>query len=423
VRKNPPYHPPRFLPITENGTVEEYMGDLNVRVQDIWGNIITDGSVNVTVYLDGKLLAWKGSDASGLAVFSFITKRYTAKETWSFSGSVNATRDGGGYSNAVHTNGYGNITVTINSKWFPPFRGIISPDNRTSPIIDASQFIRPDGRTELFLIEGIAWDNPRNPMPTIERVEVRIGDGDWNVANLTVVLSNHYEWNLTWDVYRWAEEQLKRYPAGIIPCPIYARAWNGFSWSDDLEQGGSTVCVNMIVTLLKIPPRPPDIAIIMAPNVTAIPYETPITFTGVVVRSYGTKIIRWEWCFDPESGYHPDFSSPDCSTVTTSFPRERRGEFFEIILKAYDNESARRVELYQAGVPYDEFGYDFDPNDGSISVKLRVYITDPPDRDKRHPPDFWPLVFLLVLVVVLYLSFMLAAQRQRLARDRLSRRK
>jgi hypothetical protein len=268
-------------------------------------------------------------------------------------------------------------------------------------------------------------------MPTIERVEVRIGDGDWNVANLTVVLSNHYKWNLIWDIYHWAEEQLKRYPAGFIPCPIYARAWNGFSWSDDLEQGGYIVRANFTVRLLRLPPKPPEVQITRpvpspfngAINIYNASFEKLISFDGIVIKNYGTKVIRYEWYFDAASG-KPGFSSPVSPACNRSFPITRNGEYFEVWLKVFDNESARRVELYRAGVSYDEFRYEFDANDGSTCVKLRIHVRDRTDPPPPPPPhNFWPFVFLCALVVVVYLGFMLAAQRQRLVRDRLSRRK
>jgi hypothetical protein len=182
--------------------------------------------------------------------------------------------------------------------------------------------------------------------------------------------------------------------------------------------------------LLKMPPRPPIVEITRpGPSSSreigwgSVPYEKPVWFDARVVQSFGTKVIRWEWCFDPENGFHADYSSPDNPSTNVTFPIQKAGEYIDVMLKVFDNESTRRKELFHAGVSYDEFNYDFDPSDGSTYVKLRIHVryhTDPPPPPPRN---YWPFVFLCALVVVLYLGFILAAQRQRLARARRERRK
>ena len=117
------------------------------------------------------------------------------------------------------------------------------------------------------------------------------------------------------------------------------------------------------------------------------------------------------------------FSTYDNPSTNVTFPIQKAGEYIDVMLKVFDNESTRRKELFHAGVSYDEFNYDFDPSDGSTYVKLRIHVryhTDPPPPPPRN---YWPFVFLCALVVVLYLGFILAAQRQRLARARRERRK
>ncbi|MBM4250068.1 MAG: hypothetical protein FJ149_11735 [Euryarchaeota archaeon] len=408
TRPGPP--PFRFLSVKEDAVVEEWWV-LNVVAQDVWGNAISDGSVTVDISEGGAPAGFGRTDWRGLAAFVLLGSRTTSNGTRNHVYLVNGSSDSGLRPLPVIVPLQSDAAVRllfIDNK-YPPLVAVTDPDPMFEPVIDAGQYLRPDGRTGRYQIRGTAQDHPMNFMTNISAIEVRTGaDGTWTPADF-VATSGVHKWNLSWDVYDWALGQLGRYPEGRIPCRIDVRAFNGFLWGN--------ASVNLTVRLVKIPPRPPDIAITMSPNLTSIPCETPLTFTGVVVRSYGTRIIRWEWFMEVDGNLKLISSSPDCSTVTVSFSRELAGEAIVIVLKAFDNESVRRVELLRQGVSYSDFGYVFEIDDGSVLVKLRIHIeevAEPPPP----PPDPWPLVFIIALVAVLYLAFALAAQRQRLERSR-----
>ena len=265
-----------------------------------------------------------------------------------------------------------------------------------------------------------------NPNSNISRVELKIGaDGDWFAVNFTPTGSGYYRFSYSWDVYHWAEAKLGTYPLGIIPCPIHARAFNDFLWGND--------SVNLTVRLVKIPPPPPKIISITAYPVVVngtlgrqtwngdvatfqIPFENTIHFEAVVRVNRELKIIRFDWCFDDSSGYHVDYSSPDCSTATATYSIDQLGEYITVLLQVFDNMSATRAALYRAGVPYSEFGYDFNTFDGSGVVKLRIRIVDPPPQPKE--PDNTKLIVAGILFVVIIVAVMLAFNKGR--RDRLS---
>ena len=101
-----------------------------------------------------------------------------------------------------------------------------------------------------------------------------------------------------------------------------------------------------------------------------------------------------------------------CSTVAVTFPVRKRDYSVELVCKAFDDQCRRRVELLQAGVAYDEFGYDFDKNDGSIMVMLRVYVPRPPPPPGQEN-DLSILTFVSALAIVIILAVLLAAQRRR----------
>jgi hypothetical protein len=116
----------------------------------------------------------------------------------------------------------------------PPSVAIHMPDQKMTPIIDASQFQGSGNDTEMYLIEGIAQDHPGNTMPKITRIDAKIGEnGTWMPAEFQMTSQNYYRWNYTWDIYNWSLERLGAYPSKIIPCPISVRAFNGFQWGAD----------------------------------------------------------------------------------------------------------------------------------------------------------------------------------------------
>jgi hypothetical protein len=410
-RANPPLKPPHFLPPVESGVAEE-LWMLNVRVQDVLGNAITDGTVTVEVYFGERLVSSKKANAFGLAAFQLPGARYSTDAANDYFGrvySVKAVKDSGEFAYPVSAQMVEdkNATLTIITKPYAPLCNITSPDPKLTPVIDASQYLRSEGRTERFIIEGTAQDNPLNAMPVISAVQVRIGDdGAWANANFEVFTQNFYKWNFTWDIYNWSVAKLAQFPSGIIPAPIYARAYNDMSWSDDLGFRGNRTLANITVRLLKIPPAPPKIEI-TKPTVSSsgsigavnLSFEKLISFDGRVVNSSGTKVIRWEWYFDAATG-KPDFSSPVSPACNVSYPIYKNDEYLDVWLKVFDNESARRAELYRAGVSYDEFQYEFNPQDGSTFVKLRVYINPvkAPPSDPLAPLKRYGLIISLGII-------------------------
>ena len=418
VRTNPPIRPPHFLPRAEAGVAEEYW-ILTVRVQDILGNAITDGTVTVEVYKGETLASAKKADMFGLAPFRLLGSRYTVdpgSDVFGIVYTVKATKDSGEFAYPVSAQMVEDkfLTLTIITKPHAPLCNVTAPDAKLTPIIDASQYTRSDGRTEIFIIEGNAQDNPLNAMPVISKIEVRIGeDGPWVPANFEMATQNFYKWNLTWDIYNWSVAKLSLFPSGIIHAPIYARSYNDMSWSDDPAFEGKTTVSNITVRLLKIPPPLPQVQItkpVRSPtggviNFTKVDFERQIQFDGAVLSSSGTKIIKWEWCFDTARGYRPEFSSPVSPATNATYSRDKNDEYIDVWLKVFDNESARRVELYRAGVSYDEFKYEFDTNDGSTVVKLRVYVnpivTKQVDPYAEFLKRYWHVLTLGIIAMVM----------------------
>jgi hypothetical protein len=437
VRTNPPARPPHFLPRLESGVAEEYW-ILTANVQDIRGAPITDGTVTVEVYFGEQMVASKLADSFGRAVFRLIGSRFTTDPATEFHGrvyTVRAVKNTGEFAYSVSAQMVQdlNVTLTIITKPYAPICNISSPDERIQPYIDALQYTRSEGRTEMFIIEGSAQDHQDNAMPVISKVEVKIGeDGAWTPANFEMTVLNFYKWNLTWDIYNWSVSKLAVFPSGIIPAPVYARAYNDMFWSDNTAFGGGVCVSNITVRLLKIPPKPPEVQItrpVPSPangtiNIYNASFEKLINFDGVVIKTYGTKVIRYEWCFDATGGYRPDFSSPVSPATNASYPIYRNDERVDVILKVFDNESARRVELYRAGVSYDEFKYEFDPNDGSVMVKLRVYIKPVKTPEVNIFDQYWKNYgFITILGIVSLLMMIGAVQTYRVRRRTIAERK
>ena len=421
VRTNPPLKPPHFLPVTENGVAEEYW-PVTCVVMDYYGNRITDGSANVTIFRDELAVDSKRTDSVGEAEFFLLYGRYSTNSTdFGMVYQARATDDLGRFSEMQTIQLYQPVILILIDKPFPPLIMITSLDVKIWPVINASQYSHPDGRTEMFILEGTTQDHPMNPMPNISAVEVRIGDdGPWILVSFEMTAPNFYKWNYTWDIYNWSLAQLARYPLGIIPCPIYVRAFNDYLWGNH--------SVNLTLKLLNIPPPPPKIISITAYPVVVngtlgrqtwngdmatfqIPFETTIHFEAVVRVHEELKIIRFDWCFDDSSGNHVDHSSPDCSTATATYSIDQLGEYITVLLQVFDNMSATRAALYRAGVPYSEFGYDFNTFDGSGVAKLRIHIVEPP-----HPPeepDNTRLIVAGALFVAIIVAVMLAFRKGR----------
>ncbi|MBM4248310.1 MAG: hypothetical protein FJ149_02550 [Euryarchaeota archaeon] len=429
VRGNPPLRPPHFLPPTESGVAEEWWM-LQTRVRDILGNTITDGTITVEVYRDNRLVSARRTDPLGMASFRLLGSRYSTKPAENVFGvvyNVKAVADDGLLSDPVSVQMVDDkqeVLTIIDVRW-PPIVNITEPDPKIKPLLDASQFIHVDGRTDMYLIEGTAQDDFRNSKWIISRVQVIIGEGgSWVDTDFEMVSPGLYKWNHTWDIVNWSRSMLVYYPSGIIPAPIQARAFNDRFWGYAIA--------NITVRLAAIPPAPPRIQITSPAespsggtiNFTNVPFEKPVVFDGRVLESYGTKVTRWEWDFDTTGGYRADFSSPDSPKTNVSYTRDLNDEYLDVVLKVFDNESARRVELYRAGVPFDSFGYEFDTNDGSVLVKLRVKVDPIPvkgdDGLGRFLSRYGGITFLGIIALVMMVG---AAQTYRSRRRHIAERK
>jgi uncharacterized OB-fold protein len=432
TRVNPPLKPPHILPPTEFGVAEEYWS-LTCLVQDIFGKPVTTGTSLVEVYRGDSLVTSKRADASGKAVFRLLGSRYTASDqTVGIVYSAKAADDSGMFSYSVGAQMVQDqiVTLTLISKGFAPLCAITAPDERLTPQMDASQYIRQGGLIDQYLIEGNAQDSPQNNLPSISQVEVKIGDGQWVSANFQMASPGFYKWNLTWDLYNWSVAELATYPLGIIPCPIYARAFNDKLWSDDLDHSGKLTVANITVRLLKIPPRPPVIQIVKpkpsplngTTSTIEVSSEKEIAFDGIILNSSGTKVTRWEWYFNDTSS-RADYSSPVSPSTNVSYPRYDEGNYFYVTLKVYDNESQTRVDLLAKGVGYDEFGYPFEL-DGGVLVRLRVYVKESP-----HIEDSAWVKFIkgygafIVLGIIMLVAMAAAAYTFQVRRRHIAERK
>jgi predicted transcriptional regulator len=377
-----PIKRPLHFVVTESGVAEEYW-HLTVKVLDNDGNPVTN-AVTVELLRNESLVDSRITDAFSKTEFRLLGARYTVDGVNRMSGYNVVAHDNEGHFWRHYyweSTSDGTISIVMVKTIYEPNIQISAPDPKITPIIDASAFIRENGQTDYYLIEGDAFDNTGNSDPSIERVQLKIGaDADWIDLNFTATISGKVKWDFAWDIYNWSVGMLAKYPQGTIPCPIYARSYNGRYWSDDLSLGRYTLA-NITVRLLRIPPAPPDIEI-TAPaassrlnigefNATA---NHDVPFNARAVSLHGTRIIKWVWDFDDSDGFQEDYTHPISPETTHVYPKAKMDSVIRVTLKIYDNESARRVELLRAGVPYDEFGYDFDTNDGSVYVSLRVYV-------------------------------------------------
>ena len=410
---------PHFLPVTGAGVAEEYWR-LSCNVKDVNGGLINDGSATVEVFLDETAIGAQRTNSLGKADFLLLGARYLADPDETFevrTYKASAVGDDGSYSHPVSVALAADTAkdLILLSVRFPPDCTIESPNDKLTPVLDAADYLRDNGTAEPLNIQGTAADSILNPVRSIYWVEVKVGEnGDWLKADLMMPSFNTYLWNFSWDIHSWAQDRLAEYPLGVIPCPIYARSNNG-------RMNSPVAIQNMTVFLIHIPhipPPPPEIEIFRPVHSNAtdigycsIPCETPMTFEGRLVRSYGTHVVRITWCFNDTNGFREDYSTASCWTVNNTYPRETAGSYLFVILKVYDNESARRVELLRARVPYSRFGYDFDQTDGSVIVKLRIYVIEPPPapiNDHRFDPSLLILgafMMLVIFVVILWHAF------------------
>lgn len=374
--------------VSEGGVAEVYYR-LRCNVKDINGNLITDGSATVDIKLNGETVGVSQTNSFGWAEFLKLGARYVAnpEETVRIITYVaSAVSEDGNFTKPVSVQLTGDKTVdlVLIQKSHLPVAAVESPNDKITAIIYATNYLRDNGTTEPYSIEGSAADSVFNTEQSITNVEIRIGDGPWISVNLTMPNFNSYKWTYSWDIYNWALDQLTRFPLGIIPAPIAARSFNERFYSNEVQQ-------NITVYLLRIPPPLPVVVITKPvpstrenPNSTEVNYEKSIPFDARVINASGTRIIKWAWCFDDLEGYW-NYSSPYFPSTNVSYNRDQNDKYMYAILKVFDNESARRVELLRGGLSYSEFKYDFEP-DGSTIVRLRIHVLPIPPPPQ---PPWW----------------------------------
>ena len=172
---------------------------------------------------------------------------------------------------------------------------------------------------------------------------------------------------------------------------------------------------------LRLPPKLPDIEITKPvfstpTNVSVFetPCETFVKFSARSFRSYGTHVTKWVWDFNESDGYQEDFQSLDDPNVSHSFQRELVGTSICVTLRVFDNESTRRVELLANGVPYDDFGYEFNVTDGSLTVRLKVHVIAPPPPAPPTPAiktDYGRFGLVAVILALVLASLVLLLRR------------
>ena len=390
---------------TGRGTVEEYWTK-RVGVKDVHGDPIMDGSVTVYVQHNGTLVDSQRSSSRGEAEFRLLDILYSlaGPQYRSYTLSARDTRGRFSQNISVFWEPDFFVDLALLSKGKAPTCAIRTPAPENLTVITASAFVDARGNGVPYLLGGVAVDNPLNDDPGIEQVQVRFGDvAPWLDAALRLE-GGGWEWNFSWDVFGWASRQLEGYPLGIIPVNIYARSYNGFFWSDDQSRGGAPVFVNVTVRLLSMPPRPPIVEI-TSPKEARPDWVSEvdvlagksISFNAQATAAMNARVTGWVWCFDDTSGFREDYVSNSSPAVNHSYPLDRANGFFYAILKVYDNESQRRVALLHAGVAYGEFGYDFDPADGSVSVKIKITVRSEPSRQQPAALGPWWLLGIIIL--------------------------
>lgn len=385
--------------VSGKGAAEEYWTK-RVTVKDVGGSAIMDGSATVEVRRNGTLLESRRSNSRGESEFQLLDALYTASgvQYRSYVLSAHDTRGRASQQITVFWTPDLFIDLVLVSKQKAPLCTFARPAPGNATTINVTEYAGPNGTRLPFFITGESRDNPLNDEPRIENVQLRFGEtGRWMDLDFRL-LGDRAVWNFTWDIYPWAEGNLAAYPLGIIPLAIYARSFNGYNWSDDLSRGGSVTVVNPTVRLLRLPGPPPDIETASPARSTAVKTAgvevlsgKQVTFNARVALTNGLQVLRWAWCFDDTGGFREDFRSNLSPAASHVYPADQEGQDFFAILKVYDNESARRVELLRAGVAYDEFGYDFDPQDGSTSVRIRVLVKAPPGERPGQAPPYWAL--------------------------------
>jgi len=390
--------------VSGKGIAEEYWIK-RVTVKDVGGAAIMDGSVTVEVRRNGTLLESRKSNSRGESEFQLLDTLYTASGVQYRSYVLSAYDSLGRASQQITVFWSADlfIDLVLVSKLRAPLCSFLRPAPGNITIINASEYAGLNGTGQPFFVTGYGRDSPGNDEPGIENVQLRFGEtGPWLCPDL-VRQGDAAIWNLSWDIYTWAGAMLSAYPLGIIPLTIYARSFNGYNWSDDASRGGAVTSVNLTVRLLRLPGPPPKVELTSPARSTAEKTAEiearsgrQVSFNARVAFTNGRQILRWVWCFDDTGGFREDLSSNVSPAASFVYPAEREGQYLFAILKVYDNESARRVELLRAGVAYDEFGYSFDPQDGSTRVRVRILVRAPPDEKQASPPPYWALVVIAV---------------------------
>jgi hypothetical protein len=390
---------------TGRGIAEEYWTK-RVGVKDVDGHPIMDGSATVEVRHNGTLVDRRRTNTRGEAEFRLLDTVYTlaGPQYRSYTLSAHDTRGRFSQNMSVFWEPDFYVELVLLSKGSAPSCTFLSPEPQNQTIINASAFTGIGEDRKAYTISGEAADSPSNDDPDIRQVQLRFGDpAPWLDAALRLD-GGRWLWNCSWDVQLWASQQLARYPLGIMPVAIYARSYNGYFWSDDSARGGEPVFVNVTVRLLSMPPAPLSIEI-TSPKEARPGWTTEVdvvagrsvAFNARAAAGGSTHVVRWVWCFDDTAGFREDYVSNESPAANHSYPRGRQNEFVYAILKVYDNESQRRAALLRAGVGYGEFGYDFDPADGSVSVKIKINIR--PEPAAEQTPVLWPWEVLGILVL------------------------
>lgn len=383
--------------ISEKGLAYEYWTK-RVTVSDASGKPIMDGSATVEVWRNRTLVESSKSNTRGESEFTLLDALYSASGVQYRSYILSAwdTRGRSSPNLTVFWTPDLYINLVLLSKLAPPFCCITRPGPGQPAVIDAREYFGSNGTGGSYLITGRAHDSPRNDEPHIESVQLRFGaSGEWADVAFAADGGGYY-WSHGWEVFPWARRMLSLYPLGIIPVTIFARSFNGFQWSDQLSAGGAEAAINLTVRLLELPGPPPVIELTSPARSTAqltaaveVESGRKIAFDARVALSSGPNVTRWVWCFDDTGGFSEDCSTAGPPSTTHVYPADREGQYFYVILKVFDNASTRRVELLRAGVAYEEFGYDFDPEDGSTSVRLKVLVRAPRPPANEEPPPYW----------------------------------
>jgi len=416
VLDNSPVSATPAFRVLGTGIAEEYVR-LGCLVLDIDGDLVIDGSATVVV---GN--ATVRTDAQGIAGFRLLAARHNSTGVTTIAVWNGYAYDDHGRRSRTKEIELPQTSFMLVEKSDAPSCSISRPDGSGETVLDAFDYIGTDGAPVPYNIRGNASDSIANNELNITRVQVKVGDdGDWLNATLSKVGDNIFSWNFSWDIYSWASALLNTDPMGNFPLRIHARAFNEWYWSDDPAHRGKASIVDLTVRMLRLPPKLPDIEITKPvfstpTNVSVFetPCETFVKFSARSFRSYGTHVTKWVWDFNESDGYQEDFQSLDDPNVSHSFQRELVGTSICVTLRVFDNESTRRVELLANGVPYDDFGYEFNVTDGSLTVRLKVHVIAPPPPAPPTPAiktDYGRFGLVAVILALVLASLVLLLRR------------